>query len=97
MKQLTKEEKGKKYFIVFICMLIQAIPYCIAQNLQGQMQTPVSHSGFISDIGFTMLYFSGTLPVLLNPFFNKLYDKFKIYIHCRNDYWWIGICILWIC
>lgn len=78
MKQLTKEEKGKKYFIVFICMLIQAIPYCIAQNLQGQMQTPVSHSGFISDIGFTMLYFSGTLPVLLNPFFNKLYDKFNI-------------------
>ena len=78
MNSETKDNKGKKYFIVFICMLIQAIPYCIAQNLQGQMQTPVSHSGFISEIAFTMLYFSGTLPVLLNPFFNKLYDKINI-------------------
>ncbi len=66
------------YFIVFICFLIGAIPYCISQNLQPQMQIPVSHSGIISDIGFTMIYFTGTIPVLFNGLTAKLYDKYKI-------------------
>ena len=74
----AKANKNKRYFIVFICMLIQAIPYCIAQNLQGQMQTPVSGSGVVSAVGFTMLYLSGTIPVLFNPMITKIYDKFKI-------------------
>ncbi|WP_300259369.1 MFS transporter [Clostridium sp.] len=69
---------NKRYFMVFICFLIQAIPYCISQNLQAQMQVPVSKSGIISQIGFTMLYFSGTIPVLFNPLLAKLYGKFKI-------------------
>ena len=67
-----------KYFIVFICFLIGAIPYCISQNLQPQMQIPVSHSGVISDIGFTLIYFTGTIPVLFNGLTAKLYDKYKI-------------------
>ena len=74
----NKKNLNKRYFIVFICFLIQAIPYCISQNLQAQMQVPVSESGIISEIGFTMLYFSGTIPVLFNPLLAKLYDKFKI-------------------
>lgn len=75
-----KNERNNKrrYLIVFICMLIQAIPYCIAQNLQSQMQTPVSQSGVVSEIGFTLLYFSGTLPALFNPVIAKVYDKLKI-------------------
>ena len=47
MGQAAKSKKNKRYLIVFICMLIQAIPYCISQNLQSQMQTPVSQSGEI--------------------------------------------------
>lgn len=78
MEQRKSNLNGKRYFIVFICFLIQAVPYCISQNLQAQMQVPVSESGFISEIAFTMLYFSGTIPVLLNPILAKLYDKFKI-------------------
>lgn len=78
MQQISKEEKRKKYFIVFICLLIQSITYCIAQNLQGQMQTPVSESGVVSTTGFTLLYFSGTIPVLLQPFFTKFYEKYKV-------------------
>ncbi|MCR1952240.1 MFS transporter [Clostridium sp. DSM 100503] len=78
MTQNKKNLNNKRYFIVFICFLIQAIPYCISQNLQAQMQVPVSESGIISEIGFTMLYFSGTIPVLFNPLLAKLYDKFKI-------------------
>lgn len=78
MKQVSKEEKRKKYFIVFICLVIQSITYCIAQNLQGQMQIPVSQSGVVSEVGFTLLYFSGTLPVFLNPFFATFYEKFNI-------------------
>lgn len=78
MQQVSKEEKRKKYFIVFICLLIQSITYCIAQNLQGQMQIPVSKSGVVSEVGFTLLYFSGTLPVFLNPYFATFYEKFNI-------------------
>ncbi|MDE6182245.1 MAG: MFS transporter [Eubacteriales bacterium] len=78
MEQNKKNLNNKRYFMVFICFLIQAIPYCISQNLQSQMQVPVSKSGIISELGFTMLYFSGTIPVLLNPILAKLYDKFKI-------------------
>ena len=78
MQQVSKEEKRKKYFIVFICLLIQSITYCIAQNLQGQMQIPVSQSGVVSEVGFTLLYFSGTLPVFLNPYFATFYEKFNI-------------------
>ncbi|CED94987.1 MFS transporter [Romboutsia ilealis] len=74
----TNVKRNKRYFIVFICVLIQAIPYCIAQNLQSQMQTPVSQSGVVSEIGFTLLYFSGTLPALFNPAIAKVYDKLKI-------------------
>ena len=78
MQQVSKEEKRKKYFIVFICLLIQSITYCIAQNLQGQMQIPVSQSGVVSEVGFTLLYLSGTIPVLFNPMITGIYDKFKI-------------------
>ena len=42
------------------------------------MQIPVSHSGVISDIGFTLIYFTGTIPVLFNGLTAKLYDKYKI-------------------
>ena len=73
-----KNKNRGKYFIVFICFLIGAIPYCISQNLQSQMQIPVSHSGVISDIGFTMIYFTGTIPVLFNGLTAKIYDKYNI-------------------
>ncbi len=76
-QQVTKRN-NKRYFIVFICMLIQAIPYCIAMNLQGQMQVPVSQSGVVSSVGFTLLYLSGTIPVLFNPLITGIYDKFKV-------------------
>ena len=58
MDQTVKASNGKRYFIVFICMLIQALPYCISQNLQSQMQTPVSESGVVTEVGFTLLYLS---------------------------------------
>ena len=76
---MSEKQKNKgKYFIVFICFLIGAIPYCISQNLQPQMQIPVSQSGIISDIGFTLIYLTGTIPVLFNGLTAKIYDKYKI-------------------
>ena len=73
-----KSQNKKRYFIVFVCFLIGAIPYCISQNIQPQMQVPVSHSGIISEVGFTMIYLTGTIPVLFNGLTAKIYDKFKI-------------------
>lgn len=76
---MSEKLKSKgKYFIVFICFLIGAIPYCISQNLQPQMQVPVSQSGVISEVGFTMIYLTGTIPVLFNSVTAKIYDKLKI-------------------
>lgn len=76
---MSEQPKNKgNYFIVFICFLIGAIPYCISQNLQPQMQIPVSHSGIISEVGFTMIYLTGTIPVLFNGVTAKIYDKYKI-------------------
>lgn len=76
---MSEKLKSKgKYFIVFICFLIGAIPYCISQNLQPQMQVPVSQSGVISEVGFTMIYLTGTIPVLFNGVTAKIYDKLKI-------------------
>ena len=74
----NKNNSKRRYLIVFICMLIQAIPYCISQNLQSQMQTPVSQSGVVTEVGFTLLYLSGTIPALFNPIIAKVYDKLKI-------------------
>ncbi len=76
---MSKKLKNKgEYFIVCICFLIGAIPYCISQNLQPQMQVPVSNSGIISSVGFTMIYLTGTIPVLFNGLTAKIYDKYKI-------------------
>ena len=30
----NKIDNKKKYFIVFICMFLQAVPYSISQNIQ---------------------------------------------------------------
>lgn len=76
MSKGTKNKGG--YFIVFVCFLIGAIPYCISQNLQPQMQVPVSSSGVISEVGFTMIYLTGTIPVLFNGVTARIYDKLKI-------------------
>ena len=75
---MSKTNNLRKYFLVFVCFLIGAIPYCISQNLQPQMQVPVSHSGIISEVGFTMIYLTGTIPVLFNGVTAKIYDKYKI-------------------
>lgn len=75
---MSQTNNSRKYFIVFVCFLIGAIPYCISQNLQPQMQVPVSKSGIISEVGFTMIYLTGTIPVLFNGVTAKLYDKYKI-------------------
>jgi MFS family permease len=73
-----KEVHTRRNFIMLICIIIQSVPFCIAQNLQSQMQIPVANSGFISEVEFSTLYISGTLPVLFNPYFLRIYDRFNI-------------------
>ena len=82
--------KGR-YFIVFVCFLIGAIPYCISQNLQPQMQVPVSHSGVISEVGFTMIYLTGTIPILFNGVTAKIYDKLKIKYNLFQNFYLFDI------
>ncbi len=75
---MEQKKHNYRYFIVFICLLIEAIPYCITQNLQTQMQNPVAASGVVTQVGFTLLYLAGTIPALFNPVIARIYDKLRI-------------------
>lgn len=69
----------KKYFIVIICMLIQAIPFGIAQNIQ-----PLFIPHVVSEFGFTLSGFSLIFTIgalassIASPILGKLFDKIRI-------------------
>ena len=80
MNKVTLENHNnfKKYLIVFICMVIQAIPFGIAQNIQ-----PLFIPHVVSEFGFTLSGFSliftiGTIvSAICSPFIGKLYSHPK--------------------
>lgn len=69
----------KKYFIVIICMLIQAIPFGIAQNIQ-----PLFIPHVVSEFGFTLSGFSLIFTIgalassIASPILGKLFNKIGI-------------------
>ena len=82
MKSITSKSTNtnlKKYFIVIICMLIQAIPFGIAQNIQ-----PLFIPHVVSEFGFTLSGFSLIFTIgalassIASPILGKLFDKIGI-------------------
>ena len=80
MKSITSKSTNtnlKKYFI--ICMLIQAIPFGIAQNIQ-----PLFIPHVVSEFGFTLSGFSLIFTIgalassIASPILGKLFDKIGI-------------------
>ena len=69
----------KKYLIVFMCMLIQAIPFGIAQNIQ-----PLFIPHVVSEFGFTLSGFSLIFTIgalassIASPILGKLFGKVGI-------------------
>ena len=69
----------RKYFMVFICMLIQAIPYAIAQNIQPLFVPYVVDRFHFSLASFSLIFTFGALAsAIFSPFLGKLFDKMHI-------------------
>ena len=59
----------RKYFMVFICMLVQAIPYAIAQNIQPLFVPYVVEKFNFSLASFSLIFTFGALAsALFSPF-----------------------------
>ena len=77
----TTTSNKKKYFIVFVCMFMQAIPFGVAQNIQ-----PLFIPYVIKDFGFSLASFSliftfgAIASAIFSPFLGKLYGKVNIKI-----------------
>lgn len=53
--------KGYKYFMVFLCMLTQAIPYGIAQNIQPLFIHPLVNTFHFTLASYTLIFTFGAV------------------------------------
>lgn len=76
---IEKSNNFKKYIIVIVCMLIQAIPFGVAQNIQ-----PLFIPHVVSEFGFTLSGFSLIFTIgalassIASPILGKLFGKIGI-------------------
>ncbi|WP_297634002.1 conjugated bile salt MFS transporter [uncultured Clostridium sp.] len=77
--QINLENSKGKYLnikIIIGCMLIQAIPFSIASNIQPQFISYVTKGCNFSLTGFSLIFTIGTLvSALSSPFVGNLYTK----------------------
>lgn len=81
--------KGYKYFMVFLCMLTQAIPYGIAQLIQPLFVHPLVNTFHFTLASYTLIFtFGAVVGSLVSPMVGKALQKvnFKIL-------YLIGICL----
>lgn len=77
-KQISNK---KKYFMVFICMFMQAIPFGIAQNIQPLFIPYVVKQFGFSLAGFSLIFTFGAMAsAIFSPFLGKLFGKVNIKI-----------------
>lgn len=71
----------KNFFIIFICMFLQAVPFGIAQNIQPLFIPYVIEEFNFSLAAFSLIFTVGALAAaVFAPFFSKLFDKINIKI-----------------
>lgn len=81
--------KGYKYFMVFLCMLTQAVPYGIAQLIQPLFVHPLVNTFHFTLASYTLIFtFGAVVGSLVSPLVGKALQKvnFKIL-------YLIGICL----
>ena len=72
---------NKKYLIVFICMLMQAIPFGVAQNIQPLFIPYVVDKFGFSLAAFSLIFTFGAMAsAVFSPFLGKLFGKVNIKI-----------------
>ena len=68
--------KGYKYFMVFLCMLTQAIPYGIAQNIQPLFIHPLVNTFHFTLASYTLIFtFGAVFASIASPFIGKALEK----------------------
>ncbi|MBC6696300.1 MFS transporter [Terrisporobacter mayombei] len=71
----------KKFFMVFVCMFMQAIPFGIAQNIQPLFIPYVIKQFQFSLAGFSLIFTFGAIAsAAFSPFLGKLFGKVNIKI-----------------
>lgn len=94
---MKKTKNNKKQFfygwvIVFACMLIQAVPFSIAANLQPAFTNYVMSGEGFSLAQFSLIFTIGTVvSAVCSPFIGKLYSSPKANIKLLYT---LGVCIL---
>lgn len=94
---MKKTKNNKKQFfygwvIVFACMLIQAVPFSIAANLQPAFTNYVMSGEWFSLAQFSLIFTIGTVvSAVSSPFIGKLYSSPKANIKLLYT---LGVCIL---
>ena len=68
--------KAYKYFMVFLCMLTQAIPYGIAQNIQPLFVHPLVNTFHFTLASYTLIFTFGAVAAsIASPFIGKGLEK----------------------
>ena len=81
--------KGYKYFMVFLCMLTQAIPYGIAQLIQPLFVYPLVNTFQFTLASYTLIFTFGTVVgSLVSPMVGKALQKVNF-----KTLYLIGICL----
>ena len=77
----NKINNKKKYFMVFICMFMQAIPYSIAQNIQPLFVPYVIKQFGFSLAGFSLIFTCGAIvSAIFSPLLGNVFEKVNIKI-----------------
>lgn len=85
--------KGYKYFMVFLCMLTQAIPYGIAQLIQPLFVHPLVNTFHFTLASYTLIFtFGAVVGSLVSPMVGKALQKVNF-----KTLYLIGICLSSIC
>lgn len=75
---LAMVSNGYRYFMVFLCMFTQAIPFGIAQNIQPLFVHPLVNTFHFSLASYTLIFTFGALTSsLASPFVGKALPKFN--------------------
>lgn len=71
----------KKFFMIFVCMFLQAIPFGVAQNIQPLFIPYVIETFHFSLASFSLIFTVGAIAAaVFAPFLGKLFGKVNIKI-----------------
>lgn len=75
----NKKKIQKGWMMLVVCMLIQAIPFCIASNAQPLFMGPVMEKFGFSLTGFSLMFTIGTIiSSVAGPVVGKLFTKINL-------------------